>query len=896
MENLTKDYYSKKISEVLDDLNSSERGLSKNEAEGRLLQYGLNKLPESKADSLFLIFLRQFQSPLIFILLFSTIVVFIIGENIDGFVILLVLFFNAVVGTIQEGRAQNIFATLKNFIKTNASVIRDGKEIVVSDEEVVPGDIIILREGEKIPADSRVIISDSLQTDEAALTGESNPKFKISEIIKKSNVTISDQKNMVFKGTNIVTGSGRAVVVTTGVNTIIGNIADKISGINEDLPLKKDIRRLSRFIIMVVFFVALVFFGIGVFKGYSAKEIFSTIVAVSVSIIPEGLPIVVTLVLATGVFRMGKQNVLVKKLQAVEALGQTDVIAVDKTGTITKNELVVKEVYVGGKIFSVKGVGYEPKGEILLEGKIIDPLNHPELLEIGKIGSLCSSAYITFDENSKIWKISGDPTEAATLVFSEKVGFRKSDLEKEFIKIKEKPFDYELKYHAILHKENEKNFLSVVGAPEEILEISEKLWNPLGVTDFSKKEKERMKEIFSKMSEKGLRIVALGMKNMEKENNIPEKLSSIEFVGFFGIEDSLRLEVGNSVEKVKSANINLVMITGDHKVTARAIAKEAGIWKKGDEIIEGKEIEESTEKELASRLKNVSVFARVTPFHKLKIINSYKIAGKTVAMTGDGVNDALSLTSADVGVSMGKIGTEVAKEASDIVLLDDNFGSIVSGVEEGRNILRTIKRVILYLFSTSLGELLAIIGAILLGFPIPILAAQILWLNLVTDGFLDVALAMEPKGRNLLEKKTKKKRENLIDRLMIFRMFTMAIPMAVVTLYFFSQNYENNLPRAWTISLTTLAVFQWFNAWNCRSHAKSVFSLNPFSNKYLIGATGIVIGLQFLAIYNPFFQKILRTVPLNGKDWLIIILFASSIILVEELRKFLRNRFFFKFI
>lgn len=885
-------YYSKNINEILEELKTSEHGLEKGEVKNRLLKYGANKLHEAKVDNLAIIFLRQFQSPLIFILLLATAIVFFTGENTDGFVILAVLLFNAIVGTFQEGRAQNIFATLKNFIKTNASVIREGEEHIISDEEVVLGDIIILRDGEKVPADARIINSESLQTDESALTGESNPKFKTSEIIEKANTLISDQQNMVFKGTSIVAGNGKAVVVATGINTVIGSIAKKIATIDEELPLKKDIRRLSRFIIATVFVIGFVLLEIGIFYGYNLKEIFATIVAVSVSVIPEGLPIVVTLVLATGVFRMGKRNVLVKRLQAVEALGQTDIIAVDKTGTITKNELVVKGVYVGGKNFSIKGIGYEPKGEIELDGKIIEPLNHPELLILGKIGTLCSNAHLAYDEISKIWKISGDPTEAATLVFSEKLGFQKTDLEKELTKIDENPFDYKLKYHTTLHKENSNYLLSVVGAPEEILDISEKLWSHSRMSVLTNEEKEKLKDIFAKMSEKGLRVVALGMKKLEKEEKIPEKMSGLDFVGFLGIEDSPRVEVGEAVEKVKSANIKLVMITGDHRVTARAIAKEAGIWKRGDEIIEGKEIDELTENDLANRLDGVSVFSRVTPFQKLKIINAYKLAGKVVAMTGDGVNDALSLTSADVGVAMGKIGTEVAKEASDIILLDDNFGSIVSGVEEGRNIFKTIKRVILYLFSTSLGEVLTIIGAILLGFPLPILAAQILWLNLVTDGFLDMALAMEPKGDNLLKKKFFQKNAGFVDKPMVFRMFTMALPMAIGTLYLFSQNYEVDLQKAWTISLTTLAVFQWFNAWNCRSQIKSVFTSNPFSNKFLVGAIGIVIGLQLLAIYNPFFQKVLRTIPLDGKDWLVIIAVAFSVVLVEELRKLVRNKIF----
>lgn len=881
----TTSYFNKDLEELFRELGTGEAGLKKDEARERLLKYGPNKLPEAKTDNLAVIFLRQFQSPLIFILILAAVVVFLTGEIIDAMVILAVLFFNAVVGTIQEGKAQNIFAALKNFIKTDASVIREGAEYIIPDEEIIPGDVIILREGEKIPADARIFSSESLQVDEAALTGESNPKFKLTDSIKESDIPISDQRNMVFKGTNVVAGNGKAVVVATGTDTVIGSIAKKISAIDEELPLKKDIRQLSRFIITTVFAIGLVLFGIGVAYGHPLREVFSTIVAISVSIIPEGLPIVVTLVLATGVWRMGKRNVLVKKLQAVEALGQIDIIAVDKTGTVTKNELVVKKIYVDEKIFSVEGIGYEARGGIKLNGKIIEPLNHPELLLVGKIGALCSSAQIAFDNRLKVWKIAGDPTEGATLVMGEKIGFNKADLEKEFIRIEENPFNYKLKYHAVLYKEKEQCLLMAVGTPEEILDISEKIWKYSGLESISNEKREELKNVFLSMSAQGLRVVALGMKKMEGEDRLPEKLTALEFVGFLGIEDSPRTETREAIAKVEAAGIKPVMITGDHKITAQAIAQEIGIFKAGDMILEGKEIDSMSKSELIKYLKKTSVFARVTPLHKLKIINAYKLAGKTIAMTGDGVNDALSLTSADVGVAMGKIGTEVAKEASDVVLLDDNFGSIVSGLEEGRNIYKIIRKVILYLFSTSLGEVLTIMGAILLGFPLPILAAQILWLNLVTDGFLDVALAMEPKSDNLLVRKSVKNKFGIINRLMVLRMFTMALPMALGTLYLFSQNYQADLAKAWTISLTVLAVFQWFNAWNCRSQIKSIFTSNPFSNKFLIGATGMIIGLQLLAVYNPFFQKVLRTVPLVGKDWLIIISVAFSIVFFEELRK-----------
>jgi Ca2+-transporting ATPase len=599
---ISQNYYNQEVEEIFEELGTSEHGLAINEASSRLLTYGANKLPEASVDNLAVIFFRQFKSPLIFILIIATIVVFLTGGAMDGYVILFVLLFNAIIGTAQEGRAQNIFAALKNFIKTNASVIREGEEYIISDEEVVPGDIIVLREGERIPADARILQAQSLQLNESALTGESNPKFKLADTLSNKIIPVVDQDNMVFKGTAIISGRGTAVVVATGDKTVIGGIAKKIATIDEELPLKKNIRQLSYFIIIAVFIIGLILLGIGIFYGHSLREIFSTIVAISVSIIPEGLPIVVTLVLATGVWRMGKRQVLVKKLQAVEALGQTDVIAVDKTGTVTKNELVVKKVYVDGKHFLVRGVGYEPEGEIELEGKTIEVLNHPELLFMGKISALCSSAHLALDKRLGIWKISGDPTEGATLVLAEKIGFSRADLEKDFIKIEEAPFNYELKYHAVLYREKEKHLLMAVGAPEEILAVCEKIWSHSKAFALTQDQRDRLQVVFADMSKSGLRVVALGVKKMEKEKRIPEKLATLEFVGFLGIEDSPRAEVCEAVKRVEEANIKLVMITGDHRITAEAIAKEIGIFREGDLILEGSEVEKKTEAALAKQL------------------------------------------------------------------------------------------------------------------------------------------------------------------------------------------------------------------------------------------------------------------------------------------------------
>jgi len=883
-------WYAKTVTEALDVLNSHERGLTKEEAAKRLQEYGLNKLPEGKVDGLFLIFFRQFQSPLIYILFVAAGIVFVTGETIDALIIFTVLLFNAIVGTIQEGKAQNTLLALKKFAETSATVLRDGMELIVPDTEIISGDIIVLQEGEKVPADARIIFSNTLKVDEASLTGESEPVTKTDTVAPADNLQVADQKNMVFKGTYILSGNGMAVVVATGIKTEIGKIAQEISSIDTEIPLKTNIRYLSRVIIVTVAVISASLIVLGVLSGKSLKEMFTTAVALSVSIIPEGLPIVMTLVLATGVFRMSKRNVLVKRLQAVEALGQTKVIAVDKTGTLTRNEMVIQRVYVDGKNFGITGSGYEPKGEATLDGKTIDPLSHPELLFSGRIAAFCANARLSFSEETSTWKIAGDPTEAAMLVLSEKIGFRHETLEQETPKVFELPFDYQKKYHATIRAVDGKNFLTIVGAPEAVLLLCKDIWHKDRAETLSADMKKELESVFHNLARGGFRILAYAINPDTSQSVDGNAMPPLTFVGFFCMNDALRGEVKEAMQRVRAADMRVVMITGDHRLTAQAIAKEADIWREGDSVLTGEEIDKMSEDELAEKLARTSVFARVTPDHKLRIIQAYRKRGEIVAMTGDGVNDAPSLVAADLGVAMGKIGTEVAKEASDIVLLDDNFASIVSATEEGRSIYKTVKKVLTFLFSTSIGEVINITGALILKWPIPLLPSQIIWLNFITDGFLTAALAMEPKEKGLMQGKFERPKKWIVDGFMAKRMLLMAPVMGLGTLYLFSQYFETDIAKGWTVALTTMAVFQWFNAWNCRSESKSIFQMNPFSNMYLVGMTAIVICLQLAAVYTPFLQKVLHTVPLSLSEWLIIIPIAGLVILVEEIRKFFFRR------
>ena len=877
-------WHTKSVEDTFALLDSNEHGLSESEVTIRIQKYGENKLPDVKPENLLRVFVRQFQNPLIYILFVSAGIVMLVGGIQDAIVIFAVLIFNAIVGTIQEGRAQNTLASLRKFIETHATVLRSGKELIIRDHELVPGDILIMQEGERVPADARVILARNFRVNEAALTGESTPVHKITETLYGEDLSVADRRNMIFKGTHIATGTCRAIIVNTGLRTEIGLIAQEIASIDSDVPLKAEIERLARLVIATAIVVAIILFTIGIGSGKDVQEMFLTVVTLLVSIVPEGLPIVLTLVLATGVWRMGKQNALVKKLQAVEALGQVDVLAIDKTGTLTKNEMVVQRVFTNGKFFEIGGIGYDPEGDVWLQGETVDPANHPELLLVGKISALSATARVVWIEENKQWNLSGDPTEAAILVLSQKLGFHKDILEQESPLINEIPFDYRLKYHAVLNASNKGNMLSISGAPEIILDLCSTMEMEGVEVNIGINEREELEIKLLSLFNQGYRVIALATRMGDSSLPKAEEISGMTFLGFLCMKDALRFEVVQTISNIRKAGIFPVMITGDHRITAQSIARESGIYEEGDRVLSGSEIELLSDDELAKALTHVSVFARVTPEHKLRIIRAYKASGRIIAMTGDGVNDAPSLSAADLGVSMGRVGTEVAKEASDIVLLDDNLESIVSAVEEGRSIYKTIKKVILYLFSTSAGEVLTITGAILLGYMVPILPAQIIWLNFVTDGFLDTALAMEPKEKGLLQEARNKESRRLVDHLMVTRGLIMASVMAVGTLFLF-KDYLDNPAKAWTISLTLLAVFQWFNAWNCRSERYSILQMNPFSNLFLIGATVIVISLQFGALYTSVGQKFLHTVPLSFAEWGIIIAVALSIIVAEELRK-----------
>ncbi len=866
-------------------------GLTKEQAHERLTKDGPNALPEAKQETWVMVFLRQFQSPLIYMLLIAALIIFFVGEDkLDAFIISGVLLFNAVVGTIQEGRTRSILQSLKHFVKTNSIVIRGGKRLLVDDVDIVKGDVILLQEGQRIPADAFAVASNTLQIDEAILTGESRPVYK-SPYVQCAEGEQQDPGNVLYKGTYVLSGSGRAIVFATGVNTEIGKIHQGVEELDTDMPLKKEIDRLSFWLLIGVLAICAVLFVMGLFAGQPLRELLVMLTALFICVVPEGLPVVMTLVLVTGVYRMAKHNVLVKHMQAVEGLGRADVLAIDKTGTLTRNELLVSKVLTHDKQLAVSGEGYHREGTITFDGaKINQVTESDELYPMALAAMLLNSTEITYDELRNTFDIKGDPTEAAMYVFAQKAGLERSIL-RQYEKIYEIPFDPALQYHAGFFEHNGSGIAFVIGAPEFVFSISDPV---------HKKDDDFLQQLLKD----GLRVVAVASKAFDPSSFSPNMEEDVKFDvaksilnngkcalhGLFGIQDSIRPDVPEMVQKAKDAGLLVIMATGDHKDTALYVAKEVGIFNDGNSVLTGTEFGNLSDESMLPELEKTTVYARVLPQEKMRLIQLFHKKKRIIAMTGDGINDAPALVASDLGIAMGGIGTEVAKKAADIILLDDSFSSIIRAIEHGRHIFYTLKRVILYFFATNMGEVLIILFALLLNalgydFPLPLTAAQILWLNLVTDGFLDVSLSMEPQEEGLLRKKWLQKKIHLVDWAMVAKMFFYAVPMAVGSMWLFFQYYQTDLRLARTMTLLCMAMFQWFNAWNCRSENKSLLSIGFFTNKWLILATAFVLFLQFVLLYTPFMQFIFKTVPLNLDQWLLILYISAPIVLLDEMRK-----------
>ncbi|MBI1969400.1 calcium-translocating P-type ATPase, SERCA-type, partial [Candidatus Woesearchaeota archaeon] len=862
-------FHTKEVKAVLAELQSSPEGLTTAEALQRLQQYGYNEIQEEKKKSPIILFLELFKSPIVWVLIAATLISAFVGEYFDAIVIGLILVLNAIMGFVQEYKAEKAIEALKRMASLKAKVLRDGREQEMDARELVPGDIIILETGNKVPADARLLELSNLQTQEATLTGESLPVKKDLKLVAE-NVPLGDRKNMIFSATIITKGRGKAVVCATGMKTEIGKIAKLIQTAEEPMtPLQIKLKHLGARLGALVLIIAVVIFAVGVwFHEGTVLEMFLASVALAVAAIPEGLPAVVTISLALGVQRMVKRHALVRKLPSVETLGCTTVICSDKTGTLTKNEMTVREIFVDGQEIGVTGTGYSIQGHFTKKTKGLDLLL--------KIGALNNDAKVEYEKEEVI----GDPTEACLIVAAAKAGMKREMLEKEYPRVDEIPFDSERKRMTTIHDYGGRKIAYLKGAPDVVLKLCKYVLINGRIQPMDEEWKQLILQKNEEFANKALRVLGFAFKELRDEKIEQDIESRMVFVGLQGMIDPPREEVKEAIVKCKTAGIKVVMVTGDFIGTAKAIAMELGIEGKA---ITGTELDQM--KNLEEEIESIGICARVDPEHKVKILEALRAKGHIVAMTGDGVNDAPALKKADIGIAMGIAGTDVAKEASKMILTDDNFASIVNAVEEGRNIYDNIRKFVEYLLSSNIGEVLTIFLAILVGFPLPLLAIHLLWINLVTDGLPALALSIDPAEPGIMQRKPRKPGENIVNRHRAAYIHVIGAIMMLGTLAVFKwYNPTGNLMYAQTMAFLTLMLFQMFNVLNYRSIDKSLFKVGVFSNIYLIGAIATSVIMQALVIHTPL-QSFFKTISLTGMDWLIAIGVAATVFIFAEVTK-----------
>ncbi len=880
--------------EALQALNSKRSGLTDAEAKARLLQYGPNELKGKKKTPPIVVFLKQFLSPLIYVLLIAAVISLIVEHFLDAGVILGVLFLNAVIGYIQETRAERAMEALIQMAAPKATVRREGRVKLIPAKEIVPGDILLLETGDRVPADARLIEVSNLKANEAMLTGESMPVDKRSEALHE-DVPMAERKNMVHMGTIVNYGRTTAVAVRTGMATDIGKIATAIQEIKpEKTPLQKNISKLSRYLVFLFLAVCGLLVIVGVLKGIEWLEVFLLAVAAAVSAIPEGLPAVVTVVLALGMRIMARRNAIIRKLVAVETLGSATVICSDKTGTLTLNEMTVQRLFVDGQLIEVTGEGYMPRGEFRRDGQIVSPESEPSLTLLLKIGALCNNALLTKREDDGCCDIFGDPTEGALLVTATKAGMNKEKLEKTFPRLDEIPFQSEKQYMATLHPRDGGRVVYVKGSVERLLSLSKHTIKDNRVTLLTEADTQAIMEANSSLAKQALRVIATAYVELpsEIEDLKDEDIrGNLVFVGLAGMADPPREETKEALKLCQQAGIKVVMITGDHKVTAESIAHQLNLPQ--GKTLTGVELQAMSDEELSRQIENISVFARIEPLHKLRIVNALKSHGHVVAMTGDGVNDAPALKAANIGIAMGITGTDVAKEGSDMILADDNFSSVVAAVEEGRVIFNRLRNVIFFLLSTNVGELLALILAIFFVGKAPLLPVQIIWNNLVTDTAVAVPLGLEPKVGDELRQPPRHPKVGLIFPGLLLRVgFLATIMGAGIFLIFRWAEPRVGLEEARTIAFCSMVTFEWFRAFNARSDEYSVFKLGLLRNRWLVMSISVAILLQLAVIYVPFLQMAFSTVPLGIDSWAIALLAGGSLFIIDETRKALFPRLF----
>ncbi|WP_368244883.1 cation-translocating P-type ATPase [Clostridium tertium] len=863
-------WFNKSSEEIIKELSSNViNGLSSADAKLILEKNGPNKLQGKKKKSTFQLFLSQINDAMIYILLVAAVISAIVGEISDAIIILIVIFVNAIIGVIQESKAEKALEALKSMSTPKALVKRDGSIIEIPSEEVVVGDIVIIDAGRYIPADLRLIESANLKIEESAFTGESVPAEKNSDIINEENdVPIGDQHNMAFMSTLATYGRGTGIVIATGMDTQIGKIAKMLDAEDENTtPLQKKLAQLGKTLGFTAVGISIVMFIVSMFQGRDFLEMFMTSISLAVAAIPEGLPAIVAIVLALGVQRMIKENAIIRKLPSVETLGSVNIICSDKTGTLTINKMTVKKFYINGETKNLEEIDIKnDESKLLVDGMI-----------------LCN------DATSKDGVQTGDPTEVALIDVGNKINIFKEDLNKAHKRVNEIPFDSDRKLMTTVNTYDKVFNVFTKGAIDSILKISNKILINGEIKDFTKEEKEKVLMASNLMSDDALRVLALGYKVIDTEHVAIDDLEKdLIFVGLMGMIDPPREEVKGSIQVSKNAGIRTIMITGDHKNTAVAIAKELGIANDISEAMSGSEIDTYSDEEFTKIVNNYRVFARVSPEHKVKIVKAFKSHGNIVSMTGDGVNDAPSLKAADIGVAMGITGTDVAKGAADMVLTDDNFTTIVSAVEEGRNIFNNIKKSILFLLSCNLGEVVALFVAILLNWAAPLLPIHILWVNLITDSFPALSLGVDPGDKGVMDLPPRNPKESLFAGRMGKLLILNGILIGITTLFAFVLGeylYPDSLRHAQTMAFVVLSVSQLFYSLAMRNETKSLFQVGVFKNKWLIGSILLGILLQLTIITIPFTATIFKVYSLKLKDWGIVILISLIPFVINEIIK-----------
>ncbi len=879
------EYHNLKIPEVISSLKSSEKGLTKKEAEKRLQEFGYNELKKEKKLTALTIFVSQFKNALLMLLVFAGILSLFLGEKIESIAIFGILLLNAVLGFIQEYRAEKAIEALKKISAPTAKVLRDEKEQKIPAAEIVPGDVLLLEAGDIIPADSRLIEASSLQIDEASLTGESVPSKKFIEAIQK-RVSVADQENMAFMGTIVTYGKGKSIVISTGMKTEFGKIASSLQTTKEtQTPLQVKFAQLAKQIGMIVAALIVIVLVSGTLQGtLSFAKMLLFALALTVSTIPNSLPIIVTVSLSMGSKRLAKKNMLIKKLPAAESLGATTIICSDKTGTITKNQMTITDIFYDNQLIKVSGTGYEPKGNFYVNNKQINPKQLELLL---RIGNLCNNAKLN-EKNGK-FEIIGDPTEGSLIVLGKKGKIE--SLNGHFQFIEELPFDPDRKRMSVIFKNklNKKTEAYTKGAPDLLLKVCDKVLENGRVRKLTKKDKEKINKMNNHFAEKALRILALAYREVSgsKKYTIDSVEKNLIFVGLVGMIDPPRDEVKQAVEQCKKAGIEVMIITGDHAITTKAVAQQIGLLRENDIVLTGEDIEKMDDAELYKKIENVRIIARALPIQKSRIVDVLQKKGHIVAMTGDGVNDAPALKKADIGIAMGITGTDVAKEVSKATLVDDNFATIVNAVEEGRNIYDKMIKSAKYLLSCNAGEITAVFMGIML-FPhaLVLLPLMLLLMNLLTDDFPALGLGFESSEEGIMQRQPRDPKEKPISKRIFLSILIFGLIMGLGTLFMFTQYKGIGLSKAQTVAFTTLVMFQMFAVMSSRTLHHSIKHLNPFSNKWLFGAVCLSLIIQVIVVYWPPLQAVFGTVPLLATDWLKIISISSLGFVMMEISKF----------